>query len=98
ARPRFDDVSPARPTPGTADNRTLSSWALNGATHLSRANAMETLWAMINGLENIVKAQLPWAIGLSILFTVLSLFQSQACNPGRRWWRSRDLLTDIQYF
>ena len=59
---------------------------------------METVWAMIAGLENILWAQLPWAIGLSILFTALTMFQSQACNPGRPWWKSRDLLTDVQYF
>jgi len=59
---------------------------------------MQTLWAILEHLGEILRGQLPWALGLSLLFTALSLFQSQACNPGRPWWKSRDLITDIQYF
>lgn len=59
---------------------------------------MEVLWSMFTGVEKFLIAQLPWVLGLSVLFTILSLFKTAACNPGRPWWRSRDLLTDIQYF
>src|SRR5258707_5295785 len=40
---------------------------------------------------------LPSAIGFAIVFSVLSLFSSQACNPGRTWWRNPGLFTDICY-
>src|SRR6201996_1364555 len=40
---------------------------------------------------------LPSAIAFAALFTVLSLFSSQACNPGRAWWRGPSLFTDICY-
>ncbi len=30
--------------------------------------------------------------------TALALFSGQACNPGKVWWRSRDLLLEIGYF
>src|ERR1700730_9025241 len=40
---------------------------------------------------------LPSAIGFAIIFSVLSLFSSQACNPGRTWWRNPGLFTDICY-
>ena len=59
---------------------------------------MDTLWATLVHYGPILAGQLPYAAGLAVLFTGLSLFQSQACNPGRPWWRSRDLLTDVQHF
>jgi sterol desaturase/sphingolipid hydroxylase (fatty acid hydroxylase superfamily) len=40
---------------------------------------------------------LPSAIGFAVVFAVLSLFTSQACNPGRAWWRNPGLATDICY-
>jgi sterol desaturase/sphingolipid hydroxylase (fatty acid hydroxylase superfamily) len=40
---------------------------------------------------------LPSAIGFAVAFAVLSLFTSQACNPGRPWWRNPGLATDICY-
>ena len=58
---------------------------------------MDVFWAILVYLGGILQNQIPWVIGLSLIFTALSLFQSQACNPGRPWWRSRDLLTDIHY-
>jgi sterol desaturase/sphingolipid hydroxylase (fatty acid hydroxylase superfamily) len=42
-------------------------------------------------------AVIPSAIGFAIAFAVLSLFSSQACNPGRTWWRNPGLATDICY-
>lgn len=42
-------------------------------------------------------AQIPWLLGLAVLFTALSLFPSQACNPRKHWWRSPDLLADTHY-
>lgn len=40
---------------------------------------------------------LPSTIAFAIVFTLLSLFSSQACNPGRSWWRNPGLVTDICY-
>ena len=59
---------------------------------------MDMTTTMIASLWTALTAQLPYALGLSVVFTVLALFQSQACNPGRPWWKSRDLLTDLQFF
>jgi sterol desaturase/sphingolipid hydroxylase (fatty acid hydroxylase superfamily) len=59
---------------------------------------MQTFWLVLDRLGDIIWAQLPWGIGLAALFTFLALFESQACNPGRPWWKSRDLLTDVHYF
>ncbi len=47
---------------------------------------IETLW--IN---------LPSAIAFAVIFAVLSLFSSQACNRGRPWWRNPGLFTDLCY-
>lgn len=59
---------------------------------------MQTVWAIIEHLTGLITSHLPWALGLAVLFTALSLFQSQASTPGRPWWNSRDLKTDLQYF
>jgi sterol desaturase/sphingolipid hydroxylase (fatty acid hydroxylase superfamily) len=59
---------------------------------------LDTLWSLLLQLGDKIAGQAPWAVGLAILFTSLTLFQSQACNPGRTWWKSRDLLTDVHYF
>ena len=37
----------------------------------------------------------PVTIALGLVFTVLSHFW--ACNPGKPWWRKRELITDICY-
>jgi sterol desaturase/sphingolipid hydroxylase (fatty acid hydroxylase superfamily) len=39
---------------------------------------------------------LPVTIVLALLFSVLTHFW--ACNPGKPWWRKRELLTDICYW
>ena len=38
----------------------------------------------------------PVSLALALVFTVLSFFWS--CNPGRPWWRKRDLVTDLCYW
>src|ERR1041384_2941252 len=42
--------------------------------------------------QTMVKV-VPVTIGLALAFTVLSHFW--ACNPGKPWWRKRELVTDI---
>lgn len=39
---------------------------------------------------------IPISLGLAAAFTVLTAFW--ACNPGRPWWRKRDLVTDLCYW
>src|SRR3977135_2187015 len=39
---------------------------------------------------------LPVTIALALLFSVLAHFW--ACNPGRPWWRKRELVTDLCYW
>ena len=39
---------------------------------------------------------LPVSIALGVVFTVLTYFW--ACNPGRPWWRKRELVTDLCYW
>lgn len=45
--------------------------------------------------QTIVKV-VPITIGLAVVFTVLNHFW--ACNPGKPWWRKRELVTDICYW
>ncbi len=40
---------------------------------------------------------LPSTIGFAIVFAALTPFSSQACNPGRPWWRNPGLVTDFSY-
>ena len=58
------------------------------------------LWEMILSIvwafgETIIKL-LPYVIAAGLLFTALTAWF--ACNPGERWWRSRDLVTDLSYW
>src|SRR5213078_4094654 len=39
---------------------------------------------------------LPVTIVLAVLFSVMTHFW--ACNPGKPWWRKRELATDICYW
>ena len=34
---------------------------------------------------------------LAVVFTGLAVFASQACDPARKWWRNRELPTDVCY-
>ncbi len=56
----------------------------------------QELIALIQGIgETLIKIA-PVSIALGTAFTVLSLFW--ACNPGRPWWRKRELVTDLCYW
>jgi len=57
----------------------------------------EFVWPIAAKLAETVWGLLPSAIAFAAVFTVLSLFSSQACNPGRTWWRNPGLVTDICY-
>jgi sterol desaturase/sphingolipid hydroxylase (fatty acid hydroxylase superfamily) len=45
--------------------------------------------------QTIVKV-VPITIGLAVVFSVLT--HLWACNPGRPWWRKREIVTDICYW
>jgi sterol desaturase/sphingolipid hydroxylase (fatty acid hydroxylase superfamily) len=58
---------------------------------------MELIGSLLEETAETLLTLLPSAIGFAIAFTVLTLFSSQTCNPGRPWWRNPGLGTDICY-
>ena len=57
----------------------------------------EFFGSLFGNIAETLLTVLPSAIGFAVAFAVLSLFSSQACNPGRTWWRNPGLATDICY-
>jgi hypothetical protein len=51
---------------------------------------------VVDMLGQTLAKVLPVTLGLALLFSVLSHFW--ACNPGRPWWRKRELVTDLSYW
>jgi sterol desaturase/sphingolipid hydroxylase (fatty acid hydroxylase superfamily) len=51
---------------------------------------------IVDMLGQTLAQVLPIALALAVLFSVLSPFL--ACNPGRPWWRKRELVTDLCYW
>ena len=58
---------------------------------------MELFQSVAQNVGSILISNIPWMAGLGLAFAALSIFDSQACNPGKVWWKSRDLATDIIY-
>jgi sterol desaturase/sphingolipid hydroxylase (fatty acid hydroxylase superfamily) len=56
----------------------------------------EEFVALIHSIGATVFKLVPATIALGALFAVLSFFW--ACNPGRPWWRKRQLVTDLCYW
>src|ERR1700687_2192299 len=56
----------------------------------------EEFIALIHSIGFTVFKLVPVKIALGVVFAVLSFFW--ACNPGRPWWRKRQLVTDICYW
>jgi sterol desaturase/sphingolipid hydroxylase (fatty acid hydroxylase superfamily) len=52
--------------------------------------------AVIHSIGATVTRLLPILLVLGTVFAVLSYFW--ACNPGRPWWRKRELVTDLAYW
>lgn len=52
--------------------------------------------AVFQSIGQTVAKLLPILLILGVTFAVLSYFW--ACNPGRPWWRKRELITDICYW
>ena len=57
---------------------------------------LEECAAVIHSIGITLLKIVPVSVALGAAFTVLSLFCS--CNPGRPWWRKRELLTDLCYW
>src|SRR5262249_34933647 len=56
----------------------------------------EEFVAVVHSMGVTVMKLLPVSIVLGLVFTVLTHFW--ACNPGRPWWRKRELVTDLCYW
>ena len=56
----------------------------------------EEFIALIHSIGVTIFKLVPVTIALGVVFAVLSYFW--ACNPGRPWWRKRELVTDICYW
>jgi len=55
----------------------------------------ELLAFFVNVAQTLSK-NIPMSLGLAAVFTILTWFW--ACNPGRPWWRKRDIVTDLCYW
>src|SRR4051794_11604589 len=58
---------------------------------------MNLVWSVVDSIGQSVLANLPWTIGLAVLFSVLSVV-AKPCNAGRAWYRKPDLLVDLAYW
>jgi sterol desaturase/sphingolipid hydroxylase (fatty acid hydroxylase superfamily) len=58
----------------------------------------DLVWKMATKILETWLVVLPSAIAGAIVLLILSQFSSQACNPGRTWWRNPGLFTDACYF
>jgi len=56
----------------------------------------DELLSVIKVCSETILRILPISIGLGIAFAVLTHWS--ACNPGRPWWRKRELITDVVYW
>ena len=52
--------------------------------------------ALIDSIGATIIKIVPVSIALALVFTVLSSFW--ACNPGKPWWRKREIVTDLCYW
>ena len=58
---------------------------------------MDILIETLVRVASVLMSNAYWVVGLAGLFTVAGLFQAQACNPGKQWWRNGGLITDLSY-
>jgi sterol desaturase/sphingolipid hydroxylase (fatty acid hydroxylase superfamily) len=56
----------------------------------------QELIAFVISVGETFAKNVPISLALAAAFTVLTSFW--ACNPGRPWWRKRDLVTDLCYW
>lgn len=58
---------------------------------------MELLTAVLGGVLGTFTQNLMYMAAFAVVFSALTIFDSQACNPGKPWWKGRDLVTDILF-
>ena len=59
--------------------------------------SLDFITTVFTKILDIYKAQGTIMLVLCVLFTALSLAESQASSPGKVWWRNPGLFTDISY-
>jgi sterol desaturase/sphingolipid hydroxylase (fatty acid hydroxylase superfamily) len=59
--------------------------------------ALEPIALLLHKIVEVYKEQLPIILGLACLFAALTIFESQASDPGKVWWRNPGLATDLSY-
>jgi sterol desaturase/sphingolipid hydroxylase (fatty acid hydroxylase superfamily) len=57
---------------------------------------LDEIVALIHSIGQTTMRLLPILLVLGIVFAVLSYFSP--CNPGKPWWRKRELFTDLAYW
>jgi sterol desaturase/sphingolipid hydroxylase (fatty acid hydroxylase superfamily) len=58
---------------------------------------IEVVVAVFTRVLELYAREIPIIAGLALLFTVLTVFESQASSPGKVWWRNPGMPTDICY-
>jgi sterol desaturase/sphingolipid hydroxylase (fatty acid hydroxylase superfamily) len=58
---------------------------------------MTLIFDVFTRIGGIYANLIPWMVGLAVLFTVLTVFESQTSSPGKVWWKNPGLPTDITY-
>src|SRR5438477_3700748 len=57
---------------------------------------VDGLIAVIESLGATFLRLIPISMLLGLVFAILTFFW--ACNPGRPWWRKREIITDLCYW
>src|SRR4030095_9394883 len=60
------------------------------------AGRMNLPLEVVEMLGQTIAKVVPVTIALALVFTMLAHFW--ACNPGKPWWRKRELVTDLCYW
>jgi len=57
---------------------------------------LDEIVALLHSMGQTMLNLLPFLLMFGIVFAVLTYFSP--CNPGKPWWRKRDLVTDLSYW
>src|SRR5258705_5819693 len=82
----------------------LARYPVRGSLKFQRPNSfrdecpvmLAEIIAVIESMGATMMRLLPTMLVLGVVFAVLTHFW--ACNPGRPWWRKRELATDLCYW
>ena len=76
--------------------KALERCELAGGPGFWYAGRMNLPGEVVEMLGQTLAKVVPVTIALALVFSVLAHFW--ACNPGRPWWRKRELVTDVCYW